>query len=72
MWGSIGPGMVPVFEEHSARLERNYRIEEWYAMDPLERAMIVAVRRIDIAAKNHQTEAEIQESKRNMGKGNKT
>lgn len=37
-------------------------------MEPMERAIVIAVRRIDIAAKNHQTEAEIRASKRKSGK----
>lgn len=64
-WGAIGADMVPTFEEHATRLESRYEIEKWYALDPMERAIIVAVRRIDIAAKNQQSEAEIRESKRN-------
>jgi hypothetical protein len=56
--------MVPIYEEHSARLERNISIKDWYAMEAMERAMVVAVRRIDISMKNHQAEAEIAQSKR--------
>lgn len=64
-WGAIGPGMVPIFEEHSARVERNYKLTEWYELDPIERAMVVAMRRIDIAAKNLQMDAEIRHAKKN-------
>lgn len=65
-WRSLGEGMVPIFEEHLARLERNIRLDEWWKLEPMERAMIVAVRRVDNATKNLQTEAEIRASKRNM------
>lgn len=64
MWGSLGSEMVPIFEEHTTRLERNYTLEQWYALDPMERAMAVAMRRIDIAGKNLQADAEIRDAKR--------
>lgn len=62
-WGSLGPDMIPLFEEHSTRLERDYTIEQWYQLDPIERAMAVAMRRIDIASKNLQSDAEIRKAK---------
>ena len=65
-WGSIGAGMVPTFEENSARLERNYTLEAWSKLDGMEKAMIVAIRRIGNAMQNLQTEAEIRASKRKM------
>jgi len=54
---ALGPGMVPVFEEHTARLERDIRLEEWETMDPLEKALIIAQRRIGISLENLQAEA---------------
>lgn len=57
--------MVPSFEEHIARLERGISVKDWYALEPTERAMVVAVRRLDNAMKNHQAEAEIKHAKRN-------
>lgn len=62
-WRSFGKGMVPIFEEHLARNEKKYTLDEWYALDPLDRAMIIAIRRIDNASKNHQAQAEIKASK---------
>lgn len=67
-WGSLGADMVPLFEEHSARLERGYTIDQWYALDAMERAMVVAHRRIDIASKNLQADAEIRDAKRKAKK----
>lgn len=69
-WGTLGTDMVPLFEEHIARMERNITLSQWFTMEPLERALIIATRRIDIAVKNHQTEAEIKnaERKANMRK----
>ena len=67
--GSLGMDMVPIFEEHSARLDRNINIRDWYAMDPMERAMVVAIKRLDTAMKNHQAEAEIKHAK---AKGKRT
>lgn len=68
MWGSLGADMVPLFEEHSARLERDYTLTEWYALDTMERALVVAHRRIDMASKNLQSEAEIRDAKRKARK----
>ncbi len=64
IWRSIGEGMVPIFEEHAARSERGYSVEKWYALEPMERAMIIAIRRIDNAMKNHYSEAEAKQAKR--------
>lgn len=62
-WGSLGADMIPLFEEHTTRLERNYTIEQWYGLPRMERAMAVAMRRIDIASKNLQSDAEIRKAK---------
>ena len=55
--------MVPIFEEHLTRSEKKYTLAEWYALDPMDRAMIIAIRRIDNASKNHQAQAEIKANK---------
>jgi len=68
-WRSLGTGMVPIFEEHLARLERNIRMDDWRRMEAMERAMVIAVRRVENAAKNHQAEAEAKAAKRNIKKG---
>lgn len=68
MWGSLGEGFVPLFEEHMARLEREYTLEQWYTLDPMERAMVVAMRRIDIATQNLQSDAEIRKAKRDAAR----
>jgi hypothetical protein len=65
-WRSLGVDMVPIFEEHSVRLERNYDMESWYALSGMERAIMVAQRRIDNAMKNHQTEAEARQMKKSQ------
>lgn len=67
-WKSLGQGMVPIFEEHSARLERGYSLEKWYALDGMERAMVIAAKRIDTAMKNHYSEAESKQMKRDSKK----
>jgi hypothetical protein len=67
-WGALGRDMVPVFEEMSARLERNMTLEQWAALDPMERALVVAQRRIDNAIRNIQTEAEIRAAKKKQRK----
>lgn len=64
MWGSIGPGMVPIFEEQIARIESKFTMLEWSKLDRIEKAMIIAVRRVDTASKNLQMEAEMRDIKR--------
>lgn len=64
----MAAGMVPVFEEHSARLERGIGLEDWYRMDVDERALVIAHRRIRNQAENLQAEAEIRKSKREAQK----
>lgn len=67
--GSLAPDMVPLFDEHSARMASNKDMKEWYGMDRMERAMLVAVWRIDRSIKNHQAEAEIAQARRNAKRG---
>jgi hypothetical protein len=64
--GTPFAGMIPVYEEHLARLERNIGLNAWTSMDIDEKAMIIAMRRIQRAVDNLQSEAEIAkaESKR--------
>jgi hypothetical protein len=66
---SLGNDLVPLFEEHEARVERGYDIDGWYSLSSMERAFCVAQRRIRIAMKNLQSEAEIDKSKREANKG---
>lgn len=74
-WRSLGPGLVPIFEEHLVRTERKYTLQEWYALDPMERAIAIAVFRIDRAIKAHQASAEAvkmeKEAKKAASKGKK-
>lgn len=66
---SMGMGMVPLVEEHEARLERGIGLDAWLTMPLYEKAMIIALRRIKIAMQNLQTEAEIRDSERKTKKG---
>ena len=61
---SYGAGMVPLYEEHTARLEHKIGLEEWSDMPEMERALIVASRRVRIAIHNLQEEAQIRQSER--------
>lgn len=65
---SFGSGLVPLYEEHESRLERGIELEAWGEMEEMEKALIVAARRIRIAIKNLQEEAQIEESERKMRK----
>jgi len=59
---SIGEGMVPMFEEHEARLSRGIGLDEWGTMPLFEKALLIAHRRVKIAMENLQTEAEIRQA----------
>jgi len=67
-WGSIGDGMVAIFEEHAERIRLKYTLAEWYALDPLEKAMMIAVRRIENAMRGLQSEAESKAMKKGAKK----
>lgn len=60
---SLAPGMVPLYEEHTARLEAGLRLNDWQEMDEIEKALIIAARRIRIALENLQAEAQIKAAK---------
>jgi hypothetical protein len=64
MVGSPLQNLVSSFEEHSARLEARIDLETWSGMDVDEKAMIIALRRINSAVKNLQEEAVIAKSER--------
>lgn len=57
-------GLVPLHEEHEARLERGIRLADWETMEYMEKALIVAHRRIRNAVQNLQSEAEIKAMER--------
>ena len=57
-------GLVPVYEEHAARNAEGYNIQEWYALDPFDRAFAVAMFRTKNAIEAHQNEAEIAAMKK--------
>jgi hypothetical protein len=61
---SISQNTIPIFEEHMARLRSENSVEHWMEMSQTEKAMIVALYRIDNAMHGHQSEAEIAMSKR--------
>jgi len=65
----LGRDMVPLHEEHEARLERNIRLDEWTSMPRFEKALVVANRRVRIALANLQAEEEIRETNRKTAKG---
>lgn len=55
--------LVPIYEEHAARLERGISLDVWSDMNEIEKALIIARRRIGIQMQNLQTEAEIHKAK---------
>lgn len=60
----IGVDMVPLQEEHEARLERGIGLTAWGAMPMMEKALVIANRRVRIAMQNIHTEAEIKQVER--------
>lgn len=64
----LGIDLVPIFEEHTARLERGISVSSWLEMSETEKALIIARRRISVQMQNLQTEAEIQKTKRDVAK----
>ena len=65
---AVGASMVPLYEEHSARLNAKYSVREWEAMDVTEKALVIAQRRISVALENIQADAQIKHAKRNTGR----
>jgi len=63
--------MVPLHEEHTARLERGITLDDWSKMELEEKALVIANRRIRIAVDNLQADAEIKSAKRNAKRGGK-
>jgi len=45
-YGIAHPDLVPPFEEHSIRQDAGFSVASWYAMNPRERALEVAVHRL--------------------------
>jgi hypothetical protein len=45
-YGIAHPDLVPPFEEHSIRQEAGFSVAAWYAMNPRERALEIAVNRL--------------------------
>lgn len=56
---------MPLYEEHQARLDFGYSLADWQVLDPNEKALTIAMRRIHLALENIQAEAQIREAKRN-------
>jgi hypothetical protein len=68
---SLIEGMVPVYEEQAARAQRGISMETWAAMPLHEKAMIVALRRIEIAMANLHSEAEGRHLERKVKRSRK-
>lgn len=64
----LGVNLVPVYEEHSARIERGITVRDWLEMCETEKALIIARRRVSLQMQNLQTEAEIRRAKQDARK----
>ena len=58
------PGMVPVYDEHAARLKAGYTIPEWRGLIPVDRAIEVAMYRIENKVEAISQEIQAEKSKR--------
>jgi hypothetical protein len=67
----FGLDTIPVYEEHIARLERGIRLSEWATMPEDEKALVVALRRVQKSIENIQNDTEIRQAKKKMKKGSK-
>lgn len=65
---AMGAEMVPIYEEHTARLEAGYKLDDWTTLDMMEKALVIAQRRSRIALENIQSDAQIKHAKRNAGR----
>lgn len=64
----LNKNTIPLQEEHESRLERSISLDAWAQMDRMEKALVVASRRIRIAMKNLQAEEEIAKQERDARK----
>lgn len=64
-------GMVPLYEEHAARLQYGHKLSDWNEMDYMEKALVVAMYRTSNSIKNQQSEAEIRAARSKQKKDNK-
>lgn len=67
----LGNELVPIQEEHEARLERGIGLDDWSRLPLIEKALIIAVRRNKIAMQNIQAEVEISKSERQLKQGSR-
>ena len=67
-WGALGVEMVPIFEETTVRIDQRYTTGEWAQLDPMEKAIMVAQKRISNAIQNIQSEAEMRRMKHQQRK----
>lgn len=47
------PGMISFHEEHLVRISSGYKLDDWYELDPMERAFEVAIRRLEAMLNRH-------------------
>lgn len=70
---SLYKGLVPIYEVEAARQAGRYSLEHWYSeMSEMERALVIARRRIENQMKNLQSEAEAEQLRREANKNRKT
>ena len=51
------PGMISFHEEHLVRIQGGYKLSEWHELEPSERALEVAIRRLEALVNRHVMEA---------------
>ena len=61
------PGMIPPYEEHAARRKAGYTLAEWRALDWQDRAIEVAMYRIEAKVEAMSAEEERERAKAKAG-----
>jgi hypothetical protein len=62
------PGMVLLYEEHEARYEAHYTLQDWYALRSDERALEVALYRIRHSMEYQKNKAQEKKMKEDQRK----
>ena len=58
MSGIALPGMISIHEEHSVRVQCGYKLCEWSELNPAEKALEIATRRLESLINRHISEAD--------------
>lgn len=66
---STTPGLISEYECRKVAIQSNYNWSEWLSLEPTERAMCVAMYRIDNAITAHVNDAHAKKMNQPRGRG---